>query len=104
MLDMEVIGLSVTNPTSLTLDLDVDNIVTFTVRLQNSGLFSIESPDSGNNFAVAFVLSNTTDITASDAGVSVNYKYYTRTSLKTLYIGEINYRSSTLYVSLLPRT
>lgn len=69
---MEVIGLEVTNPSSLQLDLDVDNIVTYTVRLQNSGPFGINAPDSGNNYAVAFMLSNSTDLLAANTAVSEN--------------------------------
>ncbi|XP_071827945.1 uncharacterized protein [Apostichopus japonicus] len=71
--DVEVIGLEVTNPSSLQLDLDVDNIVTYTVRLQNSGPFGINSPDSGNNYAVAFMLSNSTDLLAANTA-TISYE------------------------------
>ncbi|KAJ8025830.1 hypothetical protein HOLleu_33493 [Holothuria leucospilota] len=68
--DMEVISLLVTAYESSTISLDVDNIFTYSVTIQNSGNFDIEGAVSGNNYALSFALSNSTDLNAADAGTS----------------------------------
>ncbi|PIK40025.1 hypothetical protein BSL78_23129 [Apostichopus japonicus] len=66
--DVEVIGLEVTNPSSLQLDLDVDNIVTYTVRLQNSGPFGINSQIPTISYEAESSLSSNLDASIVSGG------------------------------------
>lgn len=65
--DIEAYGLSVTSPTDLIFDLDVDNIVTYSVVVRNSGGTDIAAPSSGDNFGLAFLISSHADPTDVDA-------------------------------------
>ena len=65
--DIEAYGLTVTSPTSLTFDLDVDNIVTYSVVVRNAGGTDIAAAASGDNFGLTFLISSHADPTDADA-------------------------------------
>ncbi|XP_022091818.1 uncharacterized protein LOC110979935 [Acanthaster planci] len=65
--DIEAYGLSVTSPSNLIFDLDVDNIVTYSVVVRNAGGTDIAARSSGDNFALTFLISSHSDPTDVDA-------------------------------------
>jgi hypothetical protein len=65
--DIEAYGLSVTSPSNLIFDLDVDNIVTYSVVVRNAGGTDIAASSSGDNFALTFLISSHADPTDVDA-------------------------------------
>ncbi len=67
--DLEAYALTVTDPTDLTFDIGVDNIVTYSIDLRNAGGTDIAAADSGNNFALSFLISSHVDPTDIDATI-----------------------------------
>ncbi|XP_038071278.1 uncharacterized protein LOC119740141 [Patiria miniata] len=65
--DIEAYGLSVTSPDNLIFDLDVDNIVSYSIVVRNAGGTDIAARSSGDNFALTFLISSHADPTDVDA-------------------------------------